>query len=84
MFLVSLGKCQATDILTYDSIIKGMDKKLQRKSELEDEGQLFFFLNITDNIPIRVSSSSYKVLFYCEYWKCTWEPVPVMRRNEPI
>ena len=34
MFLVSLGEGQATDIMTYDAITKGLDMHLQRESEL--------------------------------------------------
>ena len=32
MFLVSLSECQATEIMTYDAITKGLDMQLQRES----------------------------------------------------
>ena len=37
MYLVSLVKVQATDIMTYDAITKGLYMKLQRRSELKDK-----------------------------------------------
>ena len=39
MFLVILGEVQATDIMNYDAITKGLDMQLQREYELEDKGQ---------------------------------------------
>ena len=46
MFLVSLIKGQATDIITYGAITKGLDMQLQYESELDDKGQLFLFRKI--------------------------------------
>ena len=43
MLLVSLGEGQATEIMTYDAITKGLDMQLQRESELKDKGKLFSF-----------------------------------------
>ena len=37
MFLVSIGEGQATDIMTYVAITKGMDMQLQRESEIKDK-----------------------------------------------
>ena len=37
MFLVNLGEGQATDVMTYGAITKGMDMQLQRESEIEDK-----------------------------------------------
>ena len=62
MFLVSLGECQDTDIMTYDSITKGLDIQLQRKSEPEDKEQFCSFQYITYHRLIKVSKSSYEVL----------------------
>ena len=40
--------------------------------------------DITDHRTIKVSNSSYEVLVYWEYGHATWEPVSVMRRDDPI
>ena len=53
MFPVSLGEGQATDIMTYDDIIKRLDTQLQRKSKLKDKGQLLSFREITDSHIIK-------------------------------
>ena len=84
MFLVSICEGQATGIMTYDAIIKGIDKQLQCKSELDDKGSLFSFRDITDHRTIKGSSSSYEVLVNWEVVHDTWEPVSVMRFNDPI
>ena len=39
MFLVSLENGQATDIMTYGVIVKGIDNKFKRESELRDKGE---------------------------------------------
>ena len=46
MFLVSLEEGQATETITYDAILKVIDKQLQHESELEDKGQLLLFRDI--------------------------------------
>ena len=38
IFLFSIGEGKATDIMTYDTITKGLDMQLQRKYELKDKG----------------------------------------------
>ena len=38
MFLVNVGEGQATNIMIYNAIIKGLYMKLQSDSELEDKG----------------------------------------------
>ena len=53
MFLVSLGEGQATDIMTYEAITKGLDMHLQRESELNNIGQLLSFQDIIDNRLIK-------------------------------
>ena len=84
IFLVSLGERQDTDIVTYDTIIKGIDTQLQHEYELEDKGKLFSFRDITDNRIIKGTSYSYEVLVYWEDGNSTCEPVSVMRRDDPI
>ena len=84
MFLVSISEVQATDSMTYDAITKDLDMQLQRESELENKGQLFLFRDITYRRLIIGSNSSYELLVNWEYGSVTWEPVSVMRRNEPI
>ena len=84
MLLVSLVEGQATDIMTYDAIIKGIGKKLQRESKLEDKGQFFLFHDITNHRTIKRSRSSYEVLINWEYGHATWELVSVMRRDDLI
>ena len=41
MFLVSLGEGQATEIMNYDAITKGLDMQLQYEYEIKDKGKLF-------------------------------------------
>ena len=84
MFLVILGEGQATDIMTYDDITKGMDMQLQHESELKDKGQLLLFWDITDYRLIKGSNSNYQVLVNWEYGSVTWDPVSVMSRYDPI
>ena len=84
MLLVSLIEVKATEIITYDYIIKGIDKKLQHDSELKDKGKLFSFQDITDHLTIKVSSSIYEVLINWEDGHATLEPVSVMIRNYHI
>ena len=84
MFLVSISEVQATDSMTYDAKTKDLDMQLQRESELENKGQLFLFRDITYRRLIIGSNSSYELLVNWEYGSVTWEPVSVMRRNEPI
>ena len=84
MLLVSLGEGQYTDIMTYGAIIKGIYKQLQRESELKDKGKFFSLWEITDHWNIKVGSSSYEVLVNWENDNANWEPVSVMRRDEPI
>ena len=84
IFLVSLGERQATFIMTYDAIIKGLDMQLQYESKLKDKGQLFSFWDITDHRLIKEFNSSYEVLVNWKYGSITWEPVSVMRRDDPI
>ena len=38
IFLFSIDEGKATDIMTYDTITKGLDMQLQRKYELKDKG----------------------------------------------
>ena len=56
MFLVSLYEGQATDIMTYDAITKGLEIQLLRESELKYERKLFSFWNITDHRIIKESN----------------------------
>ena len=44
MFLFSISEGQATGIMTYDDIIKGIDKQLQREYELEDKKTIILIL----------------------------------------
>ena len=81
MFLVSLSEVQDTDIMTYDTTIKGIDKKIQRESKLNDIGKLFSFHDITDHRTIKGSSSIYEVLLNWEDRHATLDPVSVMIRN---
>ena len=71
MFLVSLGEGQATDIMTTNAIIKGIDKKLQLKYELKDKGKLLSFRDITNHQTIKGSSYSYEVLVHWDYGNAT-------------
>ena len=62
MFLVSLGEIQATDIMTYYTIIKRLDMQLQRESEIKDRGQFFSSHEINDHQIITGNNSRYEVL----------------------
>ena len=84
MFLVSLGKCQSTDIMNYYDIIKRLVMQLQRESELKNKGQALLFRNINDHTTIKVINSSYEVLVNWEYGNVTWEHASVMRSDDPI
>ena len=84
MFLVSLGKGQATYIMTYDAITKGLDMQLQRESELEYKGQLLSSREIADHRLTKRSNSRYEVLVNWEDGSVTWKPVSVMSSDEPI
>ena len=84
MLLVSIGEGQATYIMTYDAITKGLDMQLQRESELIDKGQLFSFRDITYHRLIKGSKSIYEVLVNWEDGSITWETMSVMRRNDQI
>ena len=61
-----------------------MDIQLQREYEIEDKRQFFSFQDIPDHRLIKGYNSSYEVLVNWEYGSVTWEPVLVMRRNDPI
>ena len=84
MFLVILGEVQATDIMTYDAISKGLDMKLQHESEIKDKGQFLSFWDITDHRLIKGSNSSYEVLVNWEHGSVTWETMSLVRRHDPI
>ena len=61
MLLVSLGEGQDTGIMTYGATTKGLDMKLQHKSELEDKGKCLLFKDITDHHLVKESKSIYEV-----------------------
>ena len=84
MFRVSLGEDQANDIMTYDAIIKGIDRQLQRDSQLKDKGKFFLFREIKDRRTIQLSRSNYELLVSWEDGHATWDPVSVMIRDYPI
>ena len=75
MFLVSLGELQDTDIIPYNTTTKGIDKQIQRKSELDDKVKLFSLQDIADYRTIKGSSYRYEVLVNWEDGNATWEPV---------
>ena len=62
MLLVGIDKCQYTDVMAYNTIIKRLEKKLQCKSELEDKVQFFSFIEINDHHIIKGTNSIYEVI----------------------
>ena len=84
MFLFRISGGQSNDIMTYDGIIKGIDKQLQFESEIEDKGQLFLFRDITDHWTITGSSSSYEVLVNWYDRHATLETISVIRYDPPF
>ena len=84
MFRVSLGEGQANDTMTYDTIIKWIDRQIQRDSELKDKVKFLFFRKITDHRTIKLSRSSYELIVNGEDGHATWYPISVMIRNYPI
>ena len=56
MLILNLGEGQANNTMTYDTITKGLDMKIQHKYELEYKGQLFPFQDITYHRLIKGSN----------------------------
>ena len=62
MSRVILGEGQANDTMTYDAIIKGIYRQIQRDYELKDKVKLFLLQKNTDHMTIQISRSSYELL----------------------
>ena len=58
--------------------------QLQREYELEDKVQSFSFRDITYHRLINRSNSRYEVLINWEDGSITWDPMSVMRCNDPV
>ena len=67
--------------MTYDAIIKGIDRQLQRDSEIKDKEKFFLFREVKDHRTIQLSRSNYELLVSWENGNATRDPVSVMTRN---
>ena len=77
-YLVKIGE-DRDEVLNYNTVIDSLNKQIER--ELNDQESVYSFKNILEH---RKKGSSYEVLVEWECGETTWEPLAVMRHDDPI
>ena len=76
--LVTFGDGQRSEVMNYNAIVDLMNKQIEVESE--DPDTAYTFKAITDH---RYKNPTYEVLVEWECGEKTWEPIALMRQDDP-
>ena len=78
-YLIEYGDGERTEVINYNALVDALNKQIDK--EMNDPDGVYAFKSISDH---RKKGSSYEVLVNWECGERTWEPIQILRQDDPV
>ena len=78
-YLVKFGNGEREEVMSYNAIVDFLSKQIEK--EIDDPNSLYSYKSISNH---RKVNNQYEVLVEWECGESTWEPVAIIRRDDPV